>query len=90
VFGLLANASARFAFEFPFLAALSNLNFRAETSAISLIEKTPFIKMRNMIMMIVMIKCKCPGKLLPDQFLIKQVIIASQVRSSQEGINTKL
>lgn len=47
--GLLANSRAIFALWLPFFMALSSLNFRAETKAISLIEKIPFSNIRETI-----------------------------------------
>jgi hypothetical protein len=47
--GFLDNSNAFFALLFPFLAKLSNLNFRADTNAISLMEKIPLTRIRHII-----------------------------------------
>jgi hypothetical protein len=48
----LAKSNAILAFLFPFLAAVSNLFFRAEINAISDIEKTPFKSIKKNIIAI--------------------------------------
>jgi hypothetical protein len=52
LFGELAKSNATFALVLPFFAAVSSRFFRAEMSAISDIEKTPFNKIRRKIIKI--------------------------------------
>jgi hypothetical protein len=53
--GALAKSNAIWAFLLPFLAAVSNLFFRAEINAISDMEKTPFKRIKKNIIKISMV-----------------------------------